>query len=120
MVKKILVVDDDDGILDAFQAMLESVGYAVEVCADGGCVQKLVLDNPPDLILLDVLLSGRDGREVCKELKENKKTQDIPIIMVSAHPGVKQSTLDAGADDFLEKPFEMDELLSVVKKNLSN
>jgi DNA-binding response OmpR family regulator len=120
MKKKILVVDDDDGILDAFQAMLESVGYTVAVCSDGECVNQFVEDDPPDLILLDVLLSGRDGREVCQELKKNEQTKAIPVIMVSAHPRVKQSTLDAGADDFLEKPFEMEELLAVVRRNLEN
>lgn len=117
---KILVVDDDEGILDAFQAMLESVGYDVVVSSDGSFLQDLSGKNIPDLILLDVLLSGKDGREICRVLKSQQLTKKIPVIMVSAHPGVEKSVKEAGADDFLEKPFEMGDMLTTVEKNLTS
>lgn len=116
MRKYILVVDDDEGIIEAFKLMLESRDYKVKTSCDADILNKLSKTNLPDLILLDVLLSGVDGRTICKELKSQKETRNIPIIMVSAHPDARKSTLQAGADDFLAKPFEMDTLLSMVEK----
>ena len=113
---KILVVDDDQGILDGFEVMLESEGYAIETSPYGEKLQHLSKDNLPDLIILDVLLSGKDGRELCKELKRNKLTKNTPLIMISAHPNVKKSALAAGANEYLNKPFEMEALLKLVAK----
>jgi CheY-like chemotaxis protein len=117
--KTILVVDDDTGILEAFKAMLEVTPYTITTSSDADFLQTLNTDNLPDLILLDVLLSGRDGRDVCRELKANVQTKHIPIVMISAHPNAEVSVKEAGADDFLSKPFEMDELTSLIEKYLS-
>src|SRR5579885_2416984 len=111
---KILVVDDDPDILDAVKLMLEYAQYEVEISEKAECVEKLRKGNLPSLILLDVLLSGKDGRELCKLLKSKKDTKHIPIIMISAHPNLKNSVKECGAQDFLAKPFEMDELLAKV------
>lgn len=116
MPKKILVIDDDGGILEAFEAMLTSVGYEVEISTDPDSLQKRTKNMLPDLLLLDVLLSGRDGREICKQLKSQPETKELPIIMISAHPGAGTTIKDAGADDFLPKPFEMDDLLKKIAK----
>ncbi len=70
----------------------------------------------PDALLLDVWMSGQDGREICKFLKNRSNTKHIPIIMISASKDVAASVKAAGADDFLTKPFEMDELIKKVKK----
>ena len=115
-MKKIIVVDDDEGILEAFQILLESEGYDVQTSSDGDILAKLEDDNLPDLIILDVLLSGKDGREICKLLKDNPKTKSIPVLMVSAHPNVTESAKASGANEYIPKPFDMDELLSKVKK----
>lgn len=115
MAKRILIIDDDEGILEGFQAMLESEGYDVMTSPDAECLESLSKENFPDLILLDVLLSGLDGRDVCKRLKNNSETKRIPVVMMSAAPGVEQSVL-ACADGFLKKPFEMDEVLAIAKK----
>jgi len=72
----------------------------------------------PDLILLDVLLSGKDGREIVKQLKSQEETKSIPIIMFSAHPSAEKTAREAGADDFVAKPFHIDFLLAVVAKYL--
>ena len=118
-MKKIMVVDDDDGILDAISVLLESSNFEVETSPDGEALLKLETKNLPDLILLDVLLSGKDGRELCKILKSQKSTKQIPIIMLSAHPSASETVADFGADDFIPKPFEMDELLNKIHKHLT-
>lgn len=115
---RILVVDDDPDILDALQFMLHDAGYAVETTERGEDAERLTTKNLPDLIVLDVLLSGSDGRIICRKLKDNTFTKNIPIVMISAHPDAKQTVKIAGADDFLSKPFDVDELLRIVKKHL--
>lgn len=111
-----MVVDDDDGILEAFQLMLEAANYDVETSPNGDVLYKLNHHDTPDLIILDVLLSGKDGREICKHLKNDPDTKKIPIIMVSAHPNVDESIKKSGADDYLPKPFDMDDLLQKIEK----
>ena len=117
--KRILVVDDDPDILDAFQLTLEDAGYVVTTSEKGEYAENL-LDATngalPDLIILDVLLSDKDGRIICQKLKRQADTRHIPIIMVSAYPNAKQSVANVGADDFLAKPFEIDALLETVAK----
>jgi DNA-binding response OmpR family regulator len=116
--KKILVVDDDPDILDAFQFMLEDAGYEVKTTEKGEYAENLRDTNGglPDVIILDVLLSGKDGRLICQKLKSQEETKHIPIIMISAHPNAKQSVSAVGADDFMAKPFDMDELLVTIAK----
>lgn len=108
--KKILIADDDEGIVDALCMILEAMGYDVEFTYDGGQVMAAV-NNKPDLILLDIWMCGHDGRDICKMLKSNNQYKSIPILMISASRNIGQSALEAGANDFMEKPFEMDTLL---------
>ncbi len=117
--KKILVVDDDPDILDALKFLLEFDGYEVKTTEKGEYAENLRDTNGglPDLIILDVLLSGKDGRLICQKLKSQLDTKHIPIIMISAHPNAKQSVAAVGADDFMAKPFDADELLSMVMKH---
>ena len=117
-IKKILVADDDEGIVDAIMMILEVMGYDVEFTYDGGAVVDAV-KNKPNLILLDIWMSGHDGRDICKLLKADPEYQQIPILMISASRDIRQSALDAGANDFMEKPFEMDALLNKVKELLN-
>ena len=116
--KKILVVDDDPDILDALQFMLEDAGYEVTTTEKGDYAENLHDTNGglPDVIILDVLLSGKDGRLICQRLKGQEETRHIPIIMISAHPNARQSVKAVGADDFVAKPFDMDELLAKIAK----
>lgn len=118
--KKILVVDDDPDILDALQITLEDAGYDVTTTEKGDYAENLRDTNGglPDVIILDVLLSGKDGRIICQKLKSQEDTKYIPIIMISAHPDAKQSVKAVGADDFLAKPFEIDDLLAKVEQYL--
>lgn len=115
MQKRILVVDDDIGLLKALTVILEWENYIIEAIENG----KPLLDNMtslPDLIILDKQLSGMDGVEICKHLKMQKSTKNIPIILISATANLEVIAKDAGADDFVEKPFNIRELLDKVKR----
>jgi len=105
-MEQILVVDDDTDILDALQCVLEDAGYTVKTCKDGGHAEGLA-DEPalPKLIILDVLLSGKDGREICRKLKRTEWTKSIPIVMISAHPTARKSVIASGANKFIPKPL---------------
>lgn len=117
MRKKILVVDDHAGILEVVQTVLAREGYDVQVSLNGDCLHHMKSDLP-DLILLDVLLSGEDGRELCQQLKSSEQTKHIPVILLSAHTNVSQVAAMCGADDFLAKPFRVNVLKELVKKYL--
>jgi DNA-binding response OmpR family regulator len=116
--KKILVVDDDPDILDALQSLLEFAGYEVKTTEKGEYAENLRDTNGgmPNVIILDVLLSGKDGRLICQKLKSQEETKHIPIIMISAHHNARHSVTVVGADDFVAKPFDADELLAIVAK----
>ncbi|GAC1398532.1 MAG: hypothetical protein NVSMB49_06780 [Ktedonobacteraceae bacterium] len=113
--KKILVVDDDPDILDFLQVILEEEGYTVATTSKGEYIEQLHNGGLPNLILLDVFLSGKDGRHIVKQLKSKDETKHIPVIMFSAHPSAEETARASGADDFLAKPFEMDDLVAKVK-----
>lgn len=118
MKKRIIVTDDDPGLQDIFKIILERAGYEVEIFNSGN---QLLDDNYklPDLFLLDKQLSGYDGIEICTTLKNQSATKHIPIIMISANPGIGKLAVKAGADDFIEKPFDIKYLLNLVSKYLT-
>ena len=112
--KRILVVDDEPDILEFLQIILEDEGYAVVTSDKGEYLEQLHNGGLPHLILVDVLLSGKDGREIVKYLKGQEATKAIPIIMFSAHPSAEETARQAGADDFIAKPFSIDVLLAKI------
>ena len=114
-MKKILITDDDQGIQDIFKIILEQAGYDVQVYGDA----SFILENNytfPDLFFLDRKLNGQDGLTICKFLKSQNSTRDIPVIIISATQGIEKLAKEAGADDFIEKPFEIKDLLSLIEK----
>lgn len=111
--KRILIADDDEAIVDSTAMLLEIMGYEVAQTLDGTKVPAAIQQRP-DLVLLDIWMSGVDGRDVCRQLKTNPATKNIPVLMISASRDVRQSALDSGANDFLEKPFEMDTLINKI------
>lgn len=116
-MKRILVVDDDLAILEALDLMLRDAGYETEVSTkNGDYVEQSLERQLPDLIVLDILLSGHDGRTICKKLKSQEATKNVPVILISAHPNAEKTAFEAGADDFLEKPFDIDNLLAKVQR----
>jgi DNA-binding response OmpR family regulator len=114
--KRILIIDDDPGILVPLELLLQDAGYDVETSTKNGeFVEAAVMNQPPDLIILDILLSGHDGGTICKQLKSQEHTHHIPIILISAHPNARVISDEAGADGFLEKPFDVDVLLEQIE-----
>ncbi|WP_342648468.1 response regulator [Mucilaginibacter sp. CSA2-8R] len=107
--KTILVADDDEAIVDSISAILDLSGYEVLFVNDGTSVMQAVKAQP-DLILLDIQMPGHDGQAVCRQLKRQASTKDIPVIIVSASMDVRSKAEQVGADDYLEKPFEMETL----------
>lgn len=115
-MKKVLVVDDDPEMLVKLESILVKDGYHTEVTADWEVVYKKAREFAPDLILLDMMLAGIDGRFVCRYLKNAYDTKHIPIIMISAYPTAKDTVKAYGADSFIAKPFRINGLLREVKK----
>ncbi len=114
--KKILIVDDDVDIAEPLALLFEDEGYTVSIITKGNEIYERIDSFHPDIILLDVLMSGSDGRTICKKLKSQMATKSIPVIMMSAHPAAKADSLDSQADAFIAKPFEIKELVQMVSK----
>jgi DNA-binding response OmpR family regulator len=112
--KRIIIVDDEPDILEFLRIILEEEGYEVVTSEKGEFLEQLHNDRLPHLFLVDVLLSGKDGRTIVKHLKSQPETMHIPVVMFSAHPSANETALLAGADDFLAKPFAVDELLAKI------
>ena len=116
--KKVLVIDDNPGILFAMQEALRLKDYDVHISEMFAGVEKIE-KSAPDLIYLDISLVGQDGREVTKELKGDGRTKNIPIIILTAYPNANELTKEAGADDYLSKPFELENLWKMTAKYTS-
>jgi len=115
--KRILVADDDSGIVDAMQILLEDEGYEVFTTLDGEKVYEMY-EQKPDLVFLDIWMSGVNGKEVCRKIKDNNAIKHIPVIMFSANRDTEEIAKQCGADDFLSKPFEIKQLLEMVHKHI--
>jgi two-component system response regulator MprA len=109
---KILVVDDERAVRDSLKRALELEGYDVGLAADGGEALEKVESEPPDAVILDVLMPGTDGLEVSRTLRRSGNS--VPVLMLTARTevGDRVAGLDAGADDYLTKPFALEELLA--------
>ncbi len=118
--KKIFAVDDDRDILDVIKIILEDEGYEVNTLNSGEGVIKAIDEYRPDLILLDVMLNGIDGREICKTIKGHSIFKFIPVVMISASHNLKNLLRFPGSpNDFLPKPFDIDSLIKIVKNQLA-
>ncbi|MCX5686177.1 MAG: response regulator [Candidatus Omnitrophica bacterium] len=117
--KKILVIDDEGDLLKLTRTRLEGSGYTVVTLDSGGRAVEVAKAEKPNLILLDVVMPGRNGCDVCRELKANEVTRGIPVVIFTAHypeeEYVKISSEDIGADDYVLKPFDAQTLLAKIK-----
>lgn len=114
--KKILVVDDDLPVLKGIEMVLNDAGYSTKITYRGEETMNLVESFKPDIILLDAMLQGLDGREIAKVLKHQKSTETIPIILISAHKDMEKGIAEYGIDTFISKPFSSGHLLKIVHK----
>ena len=111
--KKIFIIDDDIAILDSLGTILDFEGFEVNTFVRGSEIFKFVDKiSKPNLILLDMWLCDEDGREICKKLKANNLTKNIPVVIMSASRGLENSALQSGANAFIAKPFEIDEMIN--------
>jgi DNA-binding response OmpR family regulator len=113
MRKKVVVAEDDPGLQDVLKIILENAGYDVQIFPKGEMIMQRKFSNP-DLFLLDKQLSGIDGIDICKFLKAHPTTRNIPVVMISANPNIEELAKGAGADNWIEKPFEVKTLLEMV------
>ena len=111
--KKIFIADDDQDILEIISMILRTKNYDVLATSDANDIFNFK-EGLPDLILMDIWMSGLDGREICKSLKENPLTKNIPFIFISANSNIEEITKGYKADDYIAKPFEMQYLLKKI------
>lgn len=114
MPKKILIVDDDPDILEVTSMILETKGYEVSTSGDGNNITEVM----PDLLLLDIWMSGKYGSDICRELKASEKTRQIKIIMISANRDIAEIASECGADGYISKPFKMKDIVVEIQKQL--
>jgi two-component system, OmpR family, response regulator MprA len=113
---KILVVDDERAVRDSLRRALELQGYQVELASDGAeALERLAANGQPDAVVLDILMPGIDGLEVCRQIRQ--RGYSIPVLMLTARDAVgdRVEGLDAGADDYVVKPFALEELLARIR-----
>lgn len=114
--KRILVVDDDAGIGEMLKTLLEFYDFEVVVTEKPDEAEELIIRNNIDLVLLDMLISGVNGTDVCVRIRNNESTADTPVVMMSALHDAGPKCRNAGADDFIAKPFEMDDLIAKINE----
>lgn len=117
-MKRILIIEDEQVIVEVEKDYLEASGYEVEIAVSGDAGLRMALERPYDLIVLDLMLPGTDGFEICKQVRAE---QDVPILMVSARKEDvdKIRGLGLGVDDYMTKPFSVGELVARVKAHLA-
>ena len=118
MSLKLLLVDDEVNLVDPMAYTLQQKGFETAVAYNGQQALRLFESEDPDLILLDVLLSGKDGREIALKLKKQEITKHIPIVMMSDHPTAHKTIHDYLADDFIDKPFDIEFLMNKIKAHM--
>lgn len=117
-VKKIFIADDDYDILEILELMLKTQGYNVNVSSSASELFEFSAEQMPDLILLDIWMSGIDGRDICIKLKNNDLTKNIPVLFISANSNIEMIAKECKAEGFIAKPFDMDMLLNKVREVL--
>lgn len=120
MPGKILLCDDDAGIVEAVQLILELKGYEVVSLMEGEDLFATLDSFSPDLILLDLWLSGISGEDITKKLKSKTATKNIPVVILSANTQTCEISSAIGADDYVCKPFDIEELERVIKKYVAD
>jgi len=119
--RRVLVVDDDPEIVTFLATLLELEGIDSTVATSAAAALEKLEHTIPNLVLLDIAMPDRDGLDLCRALKKDPRTRDVPVFVVSARPGkdVVERALAAGAEEFIRKPFENQELIERIRVRLS-
>lgn len=112
----ILVIDDDPDIATMIKMILEYRGYKVIIAPRAEQAEEILRKEVINVIVMDMLLSGSNGTDICRQFKADKDIADIPVIMISAHPNAKEICFEAGANDFISKPFDMNDMVSKISR----
>jgi DNA-binding response OmpR family regulator len=118
-MNRILLIDDDINMLDVMEATLTFYGYTVSTSSYTDDIFALVNQHQPDLVVIDYLMPGINGGEMCAALKRNVSTKALPVIIVSAYERIIQSLGNYGCDAFISKPFDMTHLLNVIQLHMT-
>lgn len=115
MSKRILILDDDTDLLEVLSLLLSDAGYDVQTLQSGERVFEVISEFHPDLVLMDIMLDGMDGRLICSKIKMESDFRELPVILISGTHGLAEYSYHPGApNDYLAKPFEMDFLLDKI------
>ena len=114
MKKRIVVIEDDETIREVLQLILERAGYSVDQYKDGKSIFAGNING--DLFIIDRRLPGADGLDICRHIRSQPNAAQVPIIVLSATPGLHNIIHDAGASEFIEKPFSSSSLIATIKK----
>ncbi|GLV59230.1 hypothetical protein KDH_60570 [Dictyobacter sp. S3.2.2.5] len=117
--RDVLIADDDPAVVEAMSSIFEDAGYTIRNLREDETLETLQEDLPK-VLLLDIWMSGKDGRDICKRLKSQPATQHLPIILISANNNIQRIATEVGADDYLAKPSSMAEILTKVEKYLKS
>lgn len=122
MAKRVLLIDDEEDMVEMVSLSLSTGGYDAISATDPKTGLKKAASEKPDLILLDVMMPGTDGYEICKILKKQEETKNIPIIFFTAmgDPDMTNKVADCGGIDYITKPFEPEEMLKKIRKAIDN
>ena len=114
----VLVVDDDPCIVDLVRILLESEGFSMESAQDGRQALHTIEQDQPDIVLMDVMMPVMDGVTCCAEMRKNPSTSKLPVLFMSAATNLQGRLREIGADGFISKPFDLEDLLSLLKAHL--
>ncbi len=117
-MKRILILDDDIDILFLVKTKLDMSGYVTETIAHWELLNERIENFNPALLLLDISLSGANGLDLCKALKQDKKTETLPVVLFSANVEMAKKVHECGASAYIPKPFAMKDLLTVIEENV--
>lgn len=119
MSKRLLIIDNDAEVLNVMEEALVYEGFEVKILEDASDIFQVIDEYQPDLIMIDYILNGINGGEICHEIKMSPQTGHIPVVIVSAYSKVILSLGNYNSDAFLAKPFGLDELVKLVNKLLT-
>jgi Response regulators consisting of a CheY-like receiver domain and a winged-helix DNA-binding domain len=119
MIKRIHILEDDEDIRYIIGVLLKDEGYELQLSSTFTELKSKLKDSVPDLFILDVMIPDGDGTDICGDLKSDPFTKHIPIIVMSANDQNKQKSLDAGANDYISKPFDIDYIVKRINSQLA-